>query len=270
MPELPEVETIARDLAFALEGQKVREMRLLDPVIREKGDYQSPNILERKRLLGIERRGKNLIFHFSGNIAMVCHLMMTGRMILDSEHGLKKRYLRFFIEFERSRLDYFDVRKFGRISFLKEENVKNHPRLKKLGREPFSINSEQFARIVKKRSKAIKLILLDQEIICGLGNIYADESLFDAGIRPTLRPDRISVSRLKHLHKSIKKILKKAIRKRGSSVDDYIDGFGRAGRFQNMLSVYGRTGKACKKCQTLIKRMVLGGRSTHFCPKCQK
>jgi formamidopyrimidine-DNA glycosylase len=270
MPELPEVETIARDLALVLQGQKVRKARFLNLSIREKGDYRSPDVLEEKRLLGISRRGKNLIFHFSENLAMVCHFKMTGRMVLDSGHNFDKKHLHFFVEFERSRLDYFDVRKFGRISILKEENIQNHPRLKKMGPEPFSINSEQFARIVKKRHKAIKLVLLDQEVVCGLGNIYADESLFDAGIRPTLRPDRISVTRLKHLHVSIKKVLRKAIKKRGSSVDDYIDGFGRTGRFQNMLNVYGRGGETCKECQAPIKRIILGRRSTHLCPRCQK
>lgn len=270
MPELPEVETIARDLSFVLRGQKVKQAKFLNLAIREDGDYRSAKILKGRYLMRITRRGKNLIFHFSGKLAMICHLKMTGRMVLKTNQTFDKKHLHFYIEFERSRLDYFDVRKFGRISIFKEENIKNHPRLKRLGPEPFSISSEHFAGIVKKRNKAIKLILLDQEIVCGLGNVYADESLFDAGIKPTLWPNRISLPRLKRLHESIVKVLKNAIRKRGSSVDDYIDGFGRAGEFQNMLNVYGKAGEACKECHTPVKRIILGGRSTHFCPECQK
>lgn len=270
MPELPEVETIARDLSFALKGQKVKQAKFLNLAIRENGDYRSAKVLEGKRLVRITRRGKNLIFYFSENLAMVCHLKMTGRMVLKTDQTFDKKHLHFYIEFERSRLNYFDVRKFGRISIFKEENIKNHPRLKKLGPEPFSVSPEQFTAIVKNRNKAIKLVLLDQEVICGLGNVYADESLFDAGIKPIRRPGRISVTRLKRLHESIVKVLKNAIKKRGSSVDDYIDGFGRAGEFQNMLNVYGKAGEACKECHTPIKRITLGGRSTHFCPRCQR
>jgi formamidopyrimidine-DNA glycosylase len=270
MPELPEVETIARDLSLALIGQKVKSAKFLNTTIRENCGYKSASILKGKTLRCISRRGKNLIFHFSDNAAMVCHLKMTGQLVIETNPALDKKHLHFYIKFENSRLDFCDVRKFGRICIAKESNLVNHPRLKKLGPEPFEITAEHYADIVKKRNKAIKLVLLDQQICAGLGNIYADESLFEAGIRPTLKPARISKARLKKLHQSIIKVLQMAINNRGTSVDDYLDGFGRSGNFQDLLKVYGKIGQTCPNCGSQFKRIILGGRSTHFCPKCQR
>ena len=269
MPELPEVETIARDLSSVLLGQKVRKAEFLNSSVMENGGYLSANVLENKRLMAIGRRGKNLLFYFSENLAMVIHLKMTGRLILDKLGPDSDKHLHFHIQFENHRLYFYDVRKFGRIGIFEKQALKNHPRLSKLGPEPFAIDASEFARIIKNRNKAVKLILLDQQVVAGIGNIYADESLFDAGIRPDARPPRISVKRLKRLHKSVVKVLKKAISSRGSSVDDYLDGFGKSGQFQKLIKVYGRHGEDCPKCGTLLKRIVLGGRSSHYCPKCQ-
>jgi len=270
MPELPEVEIIVRDLSSVLIGQKVMDAKFLNIQIREKYSYKRTSILKGRLLKSISRRGKNIIFHFTENMAMICHLKMTGRLLVKENSTLDNKHRHFFIIFEKSKLHYYDVRKFGRICILKENNLQNHPRLKKLGPEPFEIESQHFADIVKKRNKAIKPALLDQEIIAGLGNIYADESLFYAGIRPTLKASAISRVRLKRLHSSIIKVLNKAINKRGTSVDDYLDGFGRRGSFQNRIAVYGKTGQPCPKCGIQLKRIVLGGRSTHYCSKCQK
>lgn len=269
MPELPEVETIARDLNSALIGQKVVEAKFLNTAIRENCNLYKPSKLSQKILNKITRRGKNLIFHFSENMAIVCHLKMTGKLIIDVGSGKDKKHLHFKIQFDKSDLSFFDVRKFGRICITSETLLDKHPRLSKLGPEPFDITSEEFVSLVKKRNKAIKLILLDQQIIAGLGNIYTDEALFDAGIRPTLKPNRISKVKLLELHQSIIKILNIAIKNRGSSVDDYLDGRGQKGKFQNMIKVYGKTNENCVNCGTKYKRIVLGGRSTHYCPGCQ-
>jgi formamidopyrimidine-DNA glycosylase len=201
MPELPEVETIARDLNAALKGQKVTGARFRNVAIREDCNLFSPSRLVNKDLKEITRRGKNLIFHFSDDIAMVCHLKMTGRLIINDHSNGARKHLHFEMAFDNSKLSFFDVRKFGRICITDENRLKEHPRLSKLGPEPFEITSDEFVSVVKRRNKAIKLILLDQEIIAGLGNIYADEALYDAGIRPTSKPNRISKARLYKLHK---------------------------------------------------------------------
>lgn len=270
MPELPEVETIVNDLSKILTGQVVEDARFINTAIREKCNYYPVKVLRGKKLKSISRRGKNIIFMFSDNIAMVYHLKMTGRLLIDSDISLAKKHRHFYIKFKKSQLDYYDVRKFGRICIIDKEQLVNHPRLMKLGPEPFDITAKHFADIVKKRNKSIKQILLDQEIIAGIGNIYADESLFNAGIRPSVKASRISKVRLSRLYESLIKVLNFAISKRGTSVDDYLDGFGQKGSFQNLLKVYGKTGKACPNCGSLIKRIILGGRSTHYCIKCQK
>jgi formamidopyrimidine-DNA glycosylase len=269
MPELPEVETIARDLEGVLTGQSVVEARFIDRSIKEQCNRFKPSRLAGHSLAGISRRGKNLIFHFSDNYAMVCHLKMTGRLIIDANSEYDKKHLHFEMKFNRSHLSFYDVRKFGRICITNEKGLLNHPRLSKLGPEPFEIEPGDFVNRVKSRHKAIKLILMDQGIIAGLGNIYADEALFDAGIRPTLKPYRISRSRLLRLHGSIIKVLHTAIKNRGTSVDDYLDGHGRQGNFQNLIKVYGKTGQPCPNCGHPVKRVVLGGRSTHYCTICQ-
>jgi formamidopyrimidine-DNA glycosylase len=270
MPELPEVETIARDLRSALLNQRVLEARFLNTLIREQGSFRSADILNNKTLHSISRRGKNLIFHFSDDLAMICHLKMTGRLLLRNLESRQDKHLHFYIQFEKSLLNFYDVRKFGRICILKEKDIANHPRLHKLGPEPRAISIDEFMKVIKKRNKAIKLVLLDQEVIAGIGNIYADESLYEAGIKPSIKSSKVPTAKLKKLHKAINDVLELAISKRGSSIDDYLDGFGQAGEFQKIIKVYGRTGEACKKCKTPIKRIVLGGRSTHYCPKCQK
>jgi formamidopyrimidine-DNA glycosylase len=270
MPELPEVETICRDLRPVLVGQKVKEARFLNAAIREPASYKSANILKGKRLERIDRRGKNIIFRFSDELAMICHLKMTGRLIIEQHDAKRADHLHFFINFEKDNLEFFDIRKFGRICILKKGDVAGHPRLGRLGPEPFEISSAEFITQVKRRNKAIKLVLLDQEVIAGIGNIYADESLFMAGIRPTSKPSRISGKRLERLLKTIIEVLQEAISNRGTSVDDYLDGYGRRGNFQRLLRAYGKTGEQCPNCGSVFKRIVLGGRSTHYCPKCQK
>ena len=270
MPELPEVETIARDLDSALKGQKVVMARFNNTAIREGCNLHSPDMLVDKKLDGITRRGKNLIFNFSDDLKMVCHLKMTGRLIVNADDSENKKHLHFEMKFDKSDLSFFDVRKFGRICITSTEKIKEHPRLSKLGPEPFDITPEEFARRIKGRNRAIKTVLLDQQVIAGLGNIYVDESLFDAGIRPTVKPGRISKARLYKLHESIIKVLTIAINNRGTSVDDYLDGHGQKGNFQNLIKVYGKTDQPCVNCGTIYKRVVLGGRSTHYCVKCQK
>jgi len=270
MPELPEVETIARDLHNVLSGQKVMAAEFLNTAIREDCTRFAPTVLIGNNLESVSRRGKNLIFRFQNNFAIVCHLKMTGRLIIDADLPNNKKHLHFQMQFDKSRLSFYDVRKFGRICITDLSGLEKHPRLRKLGPEPFALTSDEFVKLVKLRNKPIKLILMDQEIIAGIGNIYADESLYDAGIKPTLKPSKISRPRLIKLLESIVKVLTISINNRGTSVDDYLDGHGQKGNFQNLIKVYGKTGQPCPTCGAKIKRVVLGGRSTHYCTRCQK
>jgi formamidopyrimidine-DNA glycosylase len=270
MPELPEVETIVRDLRTALTGQIVRRAEFLNTSIKESGENPPVSALNDKRLITIERRGKNLIFRFENDLSMVVHLKMTGRLLFDKLPSREEKHLHFQIEFDKSHLYFYDVRKFGRIGIYDSSGLARHSRLSKLGPEPFDLKPTEFIKLFESRNKPIKIALMDQEIIAGIGNIYADESLFNAGIRPNTKSSKLAPARLKLLHRSVIKVLSKAIANRGSSVDDYLDGFGNSGKFQKLLKVYGRTGEKCLKCKSTIKRIVLGGRSTHYCPKCQK
>jgi formamidopyrimidine-DNA glycosylase len=270
MPELPEVETIVRDLRTALTGQIVRRAEFFNTYIKESGDTPPVLALNDKKLTTIERRGKNIIFRFQDDLSMVVHLKMTGRLLFNKLPSKEEKHLHFQIEFDKSYLYFYDVRKFGRIGIYDSSGLAKHSRLSKLGPEPFGLKPTEFVKLFESRNKPIKIALMDQEIIAGIGNIYADESLFNAGIRPDIKAAKIKPARLMILYKSVIKVLNKAIDNRGSSVDDYLDGFGNSGKFQNLLKVYGRTGEKCKKCKSTIKRIVLGGRSTHYCPKCQK
>jgi formamidopyrimidine-DNA glycosylase len=270
MPELPEVETIVRDLRSALAGQTVCRAEFLNTYIKESGDKPAISALTQKKLITIERRGKNILFRFESDLSMVVHLKMTGRLLFTKLPSREEKHLHFQIEFDKSNLYFYDVRKFGRIGIYDPAGLEAHSRLSKLGPEPFDLKSTEFIKLFESRNKPIKIALMDQEIIAGIGNIYADESLFNAKIRPDIKASKIKPAQLKILYKSIIKVLNKAIANRGSSVDDYLDGFGNSGKFQNLLKVYGRTGEKCKKCKSTIKRIVLGGRSTHYCPRCQK
>ncbi|NLI16483.1 MAG: bifunctional DNA-formamidopyrimidine glycosylase/DNA-(apurinic or apyrimidinic site) lyase [candidate division Zixibacteria bacterium] len=270
MPELPEVETIVRDMRSVLTGQSVLIAKFLNMSIKESGGPPDASSLRGKRLIAIDRRGKNIIFRFEKDLSMVIHLKMTGRLLFEKIQAEQEKHLHFQIEFSNNKLFFYDVRKFGRVGIYDSDGLARHPRLTKLGPEPFDLTPAQFARLLITRHKPIKAALIDQEIIAGIGNIYADESLFAAGIRPDRPSAKIKPDHLIRLHKSIIKVLKKAIDNRGSSVDDYLDGFGKSGKFQRLLKVYGRTGQKCLKCDATIKRITLRGRSTHYCPRCQK
>ncbi len=269
MPELPEVETIARDLRAVLIGQRVLEVRLLNHAVVEPERGYDISALSGKMIKRIDRRGKNLMLFFESHLAIVCHLGMTGRLIIDHPETSQSKHLHFWIQFEKNRLSFYDVRKFGRICFISEMKIDQHARLAGLGPEPFEISSTRFIQTLKARQKAIKSTLMDQGIVAGIGNIYADESLHAAGIRPTRKASTVTRRELLRLHECVRRTLQKAIDNRGSSVDDYLDGNGRKGNFQKLIKVYGRTGEPCRRCGTAIKRIILGGRSTHYCPRCQ-
>ncbi|MDP2737113.1 MAG: bifunctional DNA-formamidopyrimidine glycosylase/DNA-(apurinic or apyrimidinic site) lyase [bacterium] len=284
MPELPEVETIVRDLNKKLKNKKIVAVLSLDKKVfhLSKGDVK--NILGRI-VRGVGRRAKMIIFDLT-DYYLIMHLKMTGQLvyqdktlliagghpIANQDKKLPNKFSRVIFKFnDKSRLYFNDVRRFGWIKLLsRDEFIKFSSYL---GVEPLSpdFTLDYFNKILSLRQKiSIKQALLDQKYISGIGNIYADESLFIARIKPIRKIKTLKFGEIKKLWRAIPKILKYAIKHRGTSFNDYVDAQGQAGNFVKFLKVYGREGDKCKACGQLIKKMKLGGRGTHWCDYCQK
>ena len=266
MPELPEVETIARDLQPRLRGRRISAVdvawtRSIDP----RG-------LPARSLIGetirdVRRIGKFVVVDLESGRALAVHLRMTGRLIADPPD--QQPYTRVTLRFaDGGALVFADARKFGRLRVI-ESDVQA---ALGVGVDPFdrTLTPKRLAQLMHGSRAKIKVWLLDQKRLAGIGNIYASEALFDARIRPSRRAGRLSPAQRTRLLASLRKVMRKAISHRGSSVDDYVDGEGKPGEFQKKLTVYGRGGLPCRRCRAPIKRVVLAQRGTFFCPVCQK
>lgn len=272
MPELPEVETIVIWLR-----KKIKDAVLCKVEFRSDAILNSPKNLIKSKILGskiqnIFRKGKYLGFDLGHDNRLWIHLGMTGQLLWLKREAALDSHVHVLLDFENKeeRLVYRDIRKFGSI-FLTNGKPSEIPEgLSRLGPEPFDLNSQEFVCLFKKRSGKIKSLLLNQRILAGLGNIYADESLHRAGIDPRRRPSTITRLRLEGLHQSITGVLEEAVAAGGSSIDDYLHPDGKKGQFQKRHRVYGRESQPCLNCQTKVRRVVLAGRSSFFCPMCQK
>lgn len=269
MPELPEVETLKRELAIIV-GKKFKSATVFS-----RG-------LKNRKILDIERRAKILILHLSGDRRLLIHLKMTGQLIFVPKRGKMIigghpqenpfKYTRAVFEFtDKSKLYFNDLRKFGWLKLLKPneaDELLNRHGVEPLG-EQFSF--PRFQTILKKYpNRKIKQLLLDQTLIVGLGNIYVDESCFRAKVRPTRPVKSLKVLEQKSLHRAIIEVLKLSISKKGTSAKNYVRADGTPGGFVPHLNVYGRKGEKCKRCKTgVIKKIKLNGRGTHFCENCQ-
>lgn len=243
MPELPEVETIRRQLAKTISGRR----------------------LAGKKITGVRRRAKILIVDFQDGSSLLFHLKLTGQLIFQGEPGKHTR--RIFRFDDGTRLIFNDLRKFG--WWKKTKSTKDLE--KSFGPEADKISFGDFKKIIGRRPKAkIKQLLLDQKAIAGIGNIYSDEILFASKVHPLRRAKSLNEEEIKRLWQNTLKILKRAILMRGTSERDYLDVFGRKGDYLKQLKVYRKTGEKCPRCGTRVKRIKTGGRSAHFCPKCQK
>lgn len=216
-----------------------------------------------RRIAGIRRYGKFILVSLEGGGYLVVHLGMTGRLLLGGPAG---KHTHAVLTLDRGVLLYDDSRQFGCIEF----SQKFPARVAKLGPEPLEVPFEDFAAALKRRKTRIKTLLLNQSFLRGLGNIYADEALFRAGIHPLAVPSRLRKDRARRLHEAIVAVLTEAIAAGGSSISDYVDAHGRKGFFQLSHRVYQRTGEPCVTCGTPIRRVLVAQRSSHFCPKCQK
>ena len=267
MPELPEVETVRRTLAPALEGCCIASVVFHWPRICIGDAEQTAARLAGQRIERLDRHGKYLLFRLSKDARdslLVIHLRMTGNLLLDAPPGIHTR-AEMHLDGGRT-LVYHDTRKFGRWQWSAELPQ----RLVQLGPEPLEIGESEFVERLSKRKMRLKSLLLDQEFLRGLGNIYADEALF----RARLHPERIGVgvSRRKalELHAAIRSVLRESIAVGGTSITNFVNGQGARGYFQLKVQVYGKTGKPCPRCETPVRRILVGQRSTHFCPRCQK
>ncbi|MGH9474035.1 MAG: bifunctional DNA-formamidopyrimidine glycosylase/DNA-(apurinic or apyrimidinic site) lyase [Terriglobales bacterium] len=277
MPELPEVETVARGLRRALLGARIAAVEERFPGL-VRGARERLEELPGCSVAVVTRAGKFLRLDLrgaelprgrrdgpggaEGTIALWLHLGMSGKLLVTAGAEPVARHTHFVLRFTDGReMRYVDPRRFGRVEIGGENAAAT-------GAEPLEIGAEDFAGLFWRRTGAIKGLLLRQDLLRGLGNIYADESLFRAGIRPRAR--RVSRPRLKRLHGAVRAVLAEAIRAGGSSIADYVGADGERGWFQVRHRVYGREGKACVACGTAIRRVVVAGRSSCYCPKCQK
>ncbi|HYX69677.1 MAG TPA: bifunctional DNA-formamidopyrimidine glycosylase/DNA-(apurinic or apyrimidinic site) lyase [Terriglobales bacterium] len=274
MPELPEVETIARGLAQRVSGDRIESVWLgskPEPLKSPAGEIQAT--LESARIAGVRRVGKHIVFDLSRQSPVagrqqeraqwIVHLGMTGRLLVARPENELPKHTHAILRLESGReLRFVDPRRFGRLSVVHEEFAPD-------GQEPLDVGFELFAGLFRKRKTPVKSALLNQKLLRGVGNIYADESLFRAKVRPRRRAASLTRDELRRLYKSLQRVLNQAIRAGGSSVSDYVDADGEEGFFQFQHRVYGREGEPCLTCKTAIKRVVIAGRSAHYCPKCQ-
>ena len=269
MPELPEVQTIVSGLKKTVLGKKIKSIFSDSSRVLSGKDF-SRELVEGK-IVDVKRRSKFIIIELSNNRAILIHLGMTGNLFYLKKEAPKEKHDHLILRFsDNSQLRYNDPRKFGKIKIVNLPELKNLPEISQLGPEPLKISLNDFANIFRKRKGRIKTSLLNQKLLAGLGNIYSDETLFDAKIHPLTKIDTLNPEKLKSLYCSIKKILKKAIQAGGTSVDNYLNVDGEKGFFQFKLKVYGREGEPCPRCGARIKRIRINQRSSHYCPRCQK
>jgi formamidopyrimidine-DNA glycosylase len=276
MPELHEVETVVRGLRLSLPGCSVVEVRF------GKTDFveDATSIAERlpgMRIASVTRLGKFICIGLNTCPALsappsldylLIHLGMTGQLTLNHSPEPVAPHTHVFFALDDGReLRYTDIRRFGRMLLVPESKLADFQG--HLGKEPLEISAEEFCRYFGSRRARVKALLLDQKVLRGIGNIYADESLFRARLHPARIAENLTKKQLLALHEAVRQVLADAIRFRGSSISDYVDSNGHRGEFQLKHRVYQRDGKPCFRCKAKIKRSIVAGRSSHFCPTCQ-
>ncbi len=271
MPELPEVETTLRGLAPHLTGQQVKDVIIRQPQLRWPIPRNLPELLSGQTIRQLQRRAKYLLIGFDHG-TLILHLGMSGSLRMLTAPPPADPHEHFDLVLQNgSVMRLRDPRRFGAVLWH-EGDVARHPLLASLGPEPLQsgFDAEHLYAATRKRKAAIKLVIMDNHVVVGVGNIYANEALFRAGIRPQLAAGRLSKERCARLAETIKEVLQAAIKKGGSSLRDYVDSDGKQGYFQQHYFVYGRTGEPCRRCGTAIKQLRQGQRSTFYCPQCQR
>jgi formamidopyrimidine-DNA glycosylase len=292
VPELPEVEVTRRLLGPLLLGRRVLEVRTSRPSYF----FLTPPRELRRRLPGrrfesLERLGKYLVAGLDGGERLLLHLGMTGQLFAYGAASPRLRsaakgaslaparqraqagldlHTHLCLRFDDGGPDilFRDVRKFGKVQLLGGEEAS--PRLARLGRDALGVSASHLHTASRGRRAPVKALLLDQSVLAGVGNIYADEALFLAGLSPRRAAGRLSLRECARLAGALKRVMQRAIRAGGSSISDYVQPDGADGRYQDQSRVYGRTGEPCRRCRTPIRRVVIGQRSAHYCPRCQR
>ncbi|MDD5627304.1 MAG: DNA-formamidopyrimidine glycosylase [Patescibacteria group bacterium] len=275
MPELPEVETIVRQLNREIKGKTITGFSCSVPKMvatHKLADFQKQ--IKGKKILNVKRRGKIILLELSGGLVLAIHLRLTGQLFVRKSTHPEDPFNRAIFQLGKNlELRFNDLRLFGQMWLYSKTQIENNfDKIQKLGPEPFdkTFTLQNFKSILQRNRTKIKALLLDQSKISGLGNIYSDEVLFYAAIHPNTPANKISDEKIRKLYIGIKKILRDAIRAQGTSVDTYRDIRGEKGQYAVKLKIYRRTGKPCFRCGTKIARVKIGGRSAHFCPKCQE
>jgi formamidopyrimidine-DNA glycosylase len=266
MPELPEVETIKRDIEQTLIGKKISAVIINHPrVIRQPAPAAFKKKLRDKQIAGVLRKGKLLIVELSGGTFLAAHLKMTGQFVYPGNGTTSRVSFRFT---DGTLLDFNDNRLFGELKLV--DNWRELTFVKNLGPEPFEISEKQFSAMIAGKKTKIKPLLMDQGFIAGIGNLYAAEILFVSRINPGRSASGLSPAEISRMYRAMKEVLTEAIRLKGSSVDNYVQLSGEPGGYVAQLKVYGREGKPCPECVGNVQRTTMGGRGTYFCPRCQK
>lgn len=266
MPELPEVETIKRQLEKHIINKAIINVYIIkSKVIKGISPAEFKKELIGKKIVKLDRRAKYLVFTLSSGKILLVHLGMSGALILGD---IGQKYVKYIITFnDGQKLYYCDSRMFGKTRIVDDLSIIGH-----LGPEPLETkySAKEFYQLIHSRKTKIKNLIMDQKLLAGVGNIYACEALFDAKIDPRKPANKISYKKAALLLKAIREVLIKSIKKGGSSVDRYVNASGEKGQMQLHLKVYDREGEKCRRCSGKVKRIVVGQRGTYYCPGCQK
>lgn len=281
MPELPEVETIKRGLSKFILNKNIKNVDILST----KSFIGDKKEVLNKKIIGLRRRGKALVFDLDGGFSFIVHLRMTGQLIFLGEARFagghpnesfvselpNKQTRVVFLFFDETKLFFNDQRKFGFVKVIPTSEVEKDSFISKLGKEPWEISGNEFYEKIKSKNTCIKSALLDQTIMAGLGNIYADETLFFAGVLPTRYCKDLSLEEARAIVCGAKKVMEDSIKSGGSTIRNYVKSDGTRGDYLELFAkVYGREGKKCERCGELIIKKKIVGRGTHFCERCQK
>lgn len=274
MPELPEVETIRQDMIKKVKGKKIAKVEIRNGKnIKIISPQEFERRLEGKIIKDIKRRGKYLILPLDPPDFLIFHLKLTGRLLFSPAGAKEPDYVRIVFTFtDNTRLFFADIRGFADIYLLTQNEMETVPIIKNLGPEPLSpeFTLDKFKQRLKDKKGKIKPLLMNQNVIAGIGNIYSQESLHRAGVHPERNVSKLTDREIEAIYRSLLEVLQEAIKYRGSSVDAYLDLDGKEGKYVPHLRVYGREGKSCLRCGSPIKKKKIAGRGTYFCSKCQK
>jgi formamidopyrimidine-DNA glycosylase len=271
MPELPEVETVARDLRPLLTGRSLVGLRRSRKPLRQAWDKSWEKKLLGRRVEAVHRRGKWLLLELDAGAFLMVHLGMTGRFTVVAPEAPVEPHTHLVFRLDNAHeLRFRDARRFGSVSYFPDRPSWEAFLTTRLGPEPWDLKPAEFRAALKGTKRPVKAVLLDQTVVAGVGNIYADEACFAARIDPRRPGNALRPAEADRLLHAVRAVLDRAIESRGSSIRDYVGGSGQRGGFQDRFAVYGRTGEPCPRCGRPIESVRLGGRSTHYCPRCQK